>query len=406
MKIADWLSGPARRQAALCCAAAALAGLVSGCATPPLSAARANFYMGRLAQAEENLAALPETDKDKVLYLMERGTVRQALGRYEESATDWREAGELDKRLETYSVSRGASSLVVNDRTLSFRGAPFERVLLYAFLAKSYLAVSNWDFAAVAARNIIAKLEKLDGFPDDPYSRYLAGFCMEMIDDRDNAAILYRQAAELLPDLVIDESTGRIQTAAPAPDPGRAPGPARTGAELVCFVAMGRSPSERDLMQDFIQSGPEGYAEFYVGGEYLGRSYSLANVARLVQATENRLAAMRLAKTMTRVVIKDTVATAVEEEHPFWGALVRIILFSLETPDTRRWETLPMWLQVARFDCPPELDAYEVVFKGVGGQVLQQRTVSLPLSRRGRVFFSYCRDLPQPPPPPQPEPAP
>ena len=35
-----------------------LIGLLAGCTTPPLESARANFYLGRFAQADQNLAKL------------------------------------------------------------------------------------------------------------------------------------------------------------------------------------------------------------------------------------------------------------------------------------------------------------------------------------------------------------
>jgi len=116
----------------------------------------------------------------------------------------------LDTKLDTYSLSKGVSSLIVNDRMLSFRGMPFERTLMYAFLAKDYLADSNWDYAAICARNIIKKLEALDGFPDIAYGRYMAGFCLELIYDEGNAAIQYRAAARLLTsNVLIDPLSGR-----------------------------------------------------------------------------------------------------------------------------------------------------------------------------------------------------
>ena len=44
----------------------------------------------------------------------------------------------------------------------------------------------------------MARLENLGGFPDDAFSRYLAGFCFEMIGDGENAALSYRYAATVL----------------------------------------------------------------------------------------------------------------------------------------------------------------------------------------------------------------
>ena len=70
---------------------------------------------------------------------------------------------------------------------------PFERRADVRILAKDYLAAPNWDYAAICARNII-KLEALDGFPDIAYGRFIAGFCLELINDEGNAAIQYRSS--------------------------------------------------------------------------------------------------------------------------------------------------------------------------------------------------------------------
>ncbi|MCX6998524.1 MAG: hypothetical protein NTV49_15930, partial [Kiritimatiellaeota bacterium] len=131
-------------------AAAALPLLGGGCSTP-LGAARRDFYAGRFEAAEHSLTNRP-LSKDKVLYLMERGTVRQARGAFAESASDYRAASDEIDRLQTYSVSKGAGSLVINDNVQDFSGWPYERTLLHAFTAQNHLALADWDNAAVAAR--------------------------------------------------------------------------------------------------------------------------------------------------------------------------------------------------------------------------------------------------------------
>lgn len=87
-------------------------------------------------------------------------------------------------------MSKGVASWVVNDGVQNFRGAPFERTMVHVMAAKNYLALGEWDDAAAEARRIIKSLEPdIRGeYPEDAYSRYMAGFCLEMIDDDSNAA--------------------------------------------------------------------------------------------------------------------------------------------------------------------------------------------------------------------------
>jgi len=372
--------------------------IVGGCVGPRLNSARHNFYRGDFRQAVTNLTPLALDKRNNVLILMERGMSHQARGNYEASVDDWNAAVEEAKRLDYYSLSQGAASILSNDEAMAFRGAPYERTLLHAFAAKSYLALQMWEDAAVEARNIIDRLENLDGFPDDAYCHYLAGFCLEMINDHDGAAFQYRAASKLMPTVKIDENTGRIGTG--SGKPARSGRPEKGGAQLVCFISMGSSPSVSGIVRSRYAWGPSPYAEIYSGGKLLGHSHAFSNTGSLLSSTEKRLAAVRIVKETTRIVIKDAAANAVSRENEFLGELLRWFLFALETPDRRRWETLPNLLHVARVPCPPDLKNYRVVFKTTDGRTLAQKTIDNPLARRDNVFVSFCRDIQCPYQPP------
>lgn len=375
-----------------------------GCSTVSIEKARANFYSGRFSHADENLSAIPPGDKDEILLLAERGMIRQSRGLYDESSRDWRDATEINDRMARYSASGQTASLLVNDSVLAYRGMPFERTLIYTFLAKNYLAQYNWDYAAICARNIIAHLEGLNGFPDIAYSRYMAAFCLEMINDRGNAWNQYRCAADL----------GRSNSLAISPDTGliaflstNATGnggsvyaipPGQYPCELVCFVGIGKMPRWQQSEYDPAMAP---YAEIYSGGNLLGRSYPLSNTGQLMYRSKERLAALQAGKDASRVVVKEIISQSVESQNAALGSVTRMILFSLEQPDSRCWETLPLWLEVARVPCPMGLKSYEVVFKSQGGGTLKSKTVTTPISRRGSVYISFCRDLEEEPLPPR-----
>lgn len=403
---------PAAWRAAVAGGLAALG--LSGCATAPLDAARDHFRRGRLAEAETALLAdaAVQAEKDRVLVLMERGTVRQAAGRFDESSRDWIAAAAEAEKLETYSVSKGAASLVVNDSVQSFRGAPYERTLLHSLTALNHFAVANWDHAAVEARRTIeatAALAKA-GFPEDAFSYYVAGLALEMTDDPSNAALLYRKAAAAAPaGILVDEKSGRVgprppaATNAPPPALPRPAAPAGWTHELVCFALLGHAPSGGSTMADRWYGTPDAHVEIRIGGRSAGRSYPLADVARLAAQTDARLAALRVAKTATRVVLKEVIAESVAQttDNDALGDLIRLVLIGLlERPDIRRWETLPRALHVARVPCPPDLRDAEIVVRAPGGAELRALSVSPPLARRRTTWVTFVRDLPTPPPPP------
>lgn len=375
--------------------------LTAGCSSVSLEKARANFYTGRFARADENLKDIPSGDKDEILYLNERGMIRQNRRRYDESSKDWRQATEINEHLPKYSVSKETASFLTNDRVLTFRGMPFERTLIYTYLAKNYFARNNWDYAAICGRNIIAHLENLDGFPDIPYSRYLAAFCMEMINDPGNAAIQYRAAGKAIPSILIDPDSGQIKPAASNVFTGadsntfvRA-ADTREACDLVCFIGIGKMPKWCLSGYDFAMAP---YAEIYCEDKSLGRSYPFANTAELMSDSRKRLAVIQAVKETSRIVVKEIISESVESQNQTLGWITRLILFSFEQPDTRCWETLPLWLEIARVPCPASLQSYKVVFKSSSGMALKSKLIEAPISRRGNVFVSFCRDIEEQPP--------
>lgn len=382
------------------------AGVICGCRTPAIDASRYSFYRGDLVKAEATLADAKVPDIDRVLLFMERGLVRQAAGNYEASSKDLIAASDLVEQLQTYSVSKGAASLVVNDGVQPFRGTPFERTFIHVFTAVNHLALANWDNAAVEARRIIKSLnpEVKGDYPEDAFSRYMAGFCLEMIDDDSNAALQYRNASKLMDDMMVSPGTGHLLpkpgTNAPLDDAYVVPGDNPWPNELVCFVFIGRAPRGQESWNEHWTPGRPLYAEIVHNGQVLGRSYNLADTMELSFTTTQIEAARKVAKTVGRVILKEVVAGAVEQQtdSAALGELVRFILIGLlEQPDVRRWETLPRWLQVARVPCPPNLESFDVVFKNAAGATIRTVHVSQPITRRRNTYVSFARDLPAAP---------
>lgn len=358
--------------------AAATAG---GCSTP-LASARYNFELGRLEAAEAALAAEQVQNKDRVLFLMERGAIRQARGDYTGSNADFLEAADLVEQLETYSVSKGAASLVVNDSVQDFRGAPYERTLLHTMASLNFMALGDWENAAVVARRIIYSLEPeaRGEYPDCAFSRYVAGFGLELIGDDSNAALQYRTALALRPGAGFDESGGRA---------GR--------TELVVFVLLGRGPAGDEAYGEGWLAGAPPTVEIEIGGQVVGRAVALSDTVELAAETERKLLALKLTKTVSRIALKEVIATAVEKntENEFLGALTRLVLIGLlERPDVRRWETLPRWLMVARVPAPADLSSFRVRVNWPGGGLLRAAEVAAPLQRRGGIFVSLYREIP------------
>jgi hypothetical protein len=351
--------------------------LGAGCATVPLDRALGNFNRGNLDAADKDLASIPD-GPDAVRHLMDRGMIHHLRHDYTASTADWARAIKLEEALDTHSISKAGTSMLINDSTLAFRGHPYERTYLHVFQARNYLAQGLWDDAAVEARNIIYRQEHLNGFPDDAYSRYLAGLCLAVSGDDSGAAFQYRLADALLPELSINPSTGTFgpdaQTnATPTPDPGQ--------YELVCLV-------------DIDSGGNLATPDIYAGGKFLGSARVLTDTMTLAATSQEKMAARKMAKSVARIALKEGIAAVVAAHNEDLGDMVRVLLFSMEVPDERAWETLPHLLAVARVPCPPDLQTFDVVFRNHYGRGPGRITVSGPLVRRDRTFFAFCRDFP------------
>lgn len=367
--------------------------LSTGCGTTAIETARAQFYAGQFNAADATLSKEPDNGINRVLLLMERGTIRQAAGNYEPSAKDFDRANHEIEDMTAISVSQDSGSMVVNDNVQEYRGAPFERTLMHALDANNYLALGQWDDAAVEARRITKSLdpEVRKKYPEDVYSRYVAGLCFELANDSSAAAFEYRKASAIARGFHIDPQTGAFSASSNKP-PAR--GSAGDTHEIVCLIAMGRSPRGEDLHNNFRSYDRAPHAEIYVGDRLLGHSYTLSDTADLAFTTEQIDAARKAVKTVARIAAKEVVAAQVEKNNELAGALIRLILIGiLEQPDVRRWETLPRWLAVARVPCPPDLKEFDVVFKNSNGVAIGRRHITEPLRCKGRTYVSFCRDI-------------
>lgn len=379
------------KRAATCGAFLSFAVLVCSCGSTKLNSARSAFYAGRFEVAEQELAQENENGIDRVLMLMERGTIRQSAKKYDASAKDFDKAAhELDDMV-SLSVTKDTGSMIINDRIQDYRGAPFERTLLHAFDANNYLARGMWDDAAVEARRINKSLEpEVRGdFPEDAYSRYVAGLCFELANDLSAAQFHYRKAAKLANGVTISES-GKLALASHA-----APAAVRGDAcELVVLASTERSPTGDELVRRHRRFGKPGYVEIVADGRVLGRTVTLADTADLAYISAEKEALKRAAKTVGRIAAKEVAAHQLSRENELIGELARLILIGLlEQPDTRRWETLPRWLHAARVPCPAGLREFDLIFRDANGHETSRQRISEPLQRRGNVFVTFARDV-------------
>ncbi len=149
---------------------AALLLLLAGCASLRTDKSQYAGMDRLLAQADYPAAivkieAAKETaysHKDRVIYYLDTGMLLHWNGDYEKSNEMLEKAERGIEENFTKSVTRSASSMILNDNVLAYAGEDYEDIYLNAFKALNYLALDRNDEAFVEVRRIGNKLVQLE----------------------------------------------------------------------------------------------------------------------------------------------------------------------------------------------------------------------------------------------------
>jgi hypothetical protein len=142
-------------------------------------------------------------DKNTLLYLFDKGAVRQMMGDYEYSTAYLEKADEKIDALYTRSVVNEVGSFLSNDLALDYTGEDFEQVMVDTLKALNFMYSGDYNEARVEARKIDHRLNLFSDkygpdaiYIDDAFARYLSGFCYEALGEINNAYIDYRKSLD------------------------------------------------------------------------------------------------------------------------------------------------------------------------------------------------------------------
>jgi tetratricopeptide (TPR) repeat protein len=185
---------------------AGVALFIAACASP-------GALLPRLEKLEaggnfDQAAAMVDGAKDKdygeknaLLFYLDRATLLQLAGKYQESAATFEKAKALSKELFTKSVTVEAGTFLVSDNIRPYAGENFERAQIPLFNALNYVGMGQGAEALVETRQVDALLTKLktdlgtkDIYTEDAFARYLAGLIQEDQGETNDAFISYYQA--------------------------------------------------------------------------------------------------------------------------------------------------------------------------------------------------------------------
>ncbi len=148
---------------------AALLLLLPGCASLRTDKAQYAGTDKMLARADysaairqiETVKQTAYAHKDRVIYYLDIGMLHHWNGNYAKSNEMLEKAERGIEENFTKSLTRSASSLIMNDNVLAYAGEDYEDIYLNAFKALNYLALGQNDAAFVEVRRINNKLVQL-----------------------------------------------------------------------------------------------------------------------------------------------------------------------------------------------------------------------------------------------------
>ncbi len=122
---------------------------------------RAHDYNAIIKTVEENRDKCYKK-KNRVLYYLDAGLLNHFAGNWSDSNQMLENAGRAIEESYTKSISRAASSMLLNDNTLVYAGESYEDVYLNIFNALNYIHLGKFDDAMVEVKRMGNKLNLLE----------------------------------------------------------------------------------------------------------------------------------------------------------------------------------------------------------------------------------------------------
>ena len=150
----------------------------------------------------EDLSIL-KSDRNHLLYLLEKATILDEIPDYKQSRSTFIEADKLADKLYRQSLMNTIASFLYNDTTTDYAGEDYEKITIHTMLALSFLKEGNIGSALVEARKINNKLYEIisgydhTSYKEDAFARFLSGLIYESRSEYDNAIIDYKKALSL-----------------------------------------------------------------------------------------------------------------------------------------------------------------------------------------------------------------
>lgn len=404
-----------------------LSGWMGGCASysSALRPVEQALAAGRPAEALQRLEHNHGRGADAVLYQLQKGMLLRLAGDYAGSNAALEAAKRGMEALYGVSVSEQAEAVTLNEGLIAYKGAPYEQILVHAYMALNFLALDEPDAARVELRQADVKMTTVGGeaYGELGFMRYLSGLIYESLGEADSAYIDYRKAYEyyrdnragLSPPRALEEDLLRLAAAQGRdedlaeyrhlfgePRPPAPPGPDE--GEAVVLVHCNLVPAKREDLAavfdpkrgQFITIALPYYPEYVdpVGGVEVSaegreaRAEQVEDVAAQARlALEAQMRAIT-ARALARAVVKTQLSREARKNNDLAGALVNLAGLLTERADTRSWSTLPAAIWLARLRLPAGEQRLEIHIRGRRGELLASLEQPVTVEAGGRRFVS------------------
>ncbi len=376
---------------------------------------------GNFAYAAEHFASIEGSfGSDAFLGHAEAGMAWHVGGQLREAVDEWLKAAELldgfgDRpTISGRSMTEGALSILINDKTIPYDGEGFEAALLHGFLAWDYLRLGELDGAMVE----VTRGYEIERFEEDRYgttygmnrfARYVAALAREfdgspygaeidlnlLAEDAGNhpAVLFSLQRVRALQTLEGTRESRQKATLVVVFERGTMP---QKVEESVTFNTR-RSIGQLALPAFERRPGIGGTLRVNLGGTTVGNTVVLEDVEEVARRNlRDRIGwitTKAIARAAGKTILIDAAAEAVEEEHGqlaglavgLFGSVLNLVS---ESADLRSWLTLPRDIQVLRVEVEPGPHMLRLEMDGVS-----QGSKGQPWADLGVIQFEAGRTV-------------
>ena len=347
------------------------------------------------AKALEALDNQKLSDRDKVLYYLNKGILLRMQEELQASNATLEQAKPIIEALDALSLREQATAISVNDAMRSYLPPLFERAMLHAIMALNYLELGENNSARVEALQLNELLKQNSDNNKLPFAHYIIGLVFEANGELDDAMIAYRQtyndyrASNTKIPLLLQQDLLRLSEYLDIHDeqekyqdefqlkqwPTQAE--LKQKGQIVAVIFNGLIPRKHSqaISAASFNNGQlhRISVPFYETRIPQIRSVTLLAAGQRSQAElvdqldqyaytnlRDQMPAI-IARTVARVSVKNKLVDNASGQSPLLGIALNIATFVSEQADTRAWNTLPQNILIARSTLLP--DKYDVELK-------------------------------------------